>query len=174
MKQLMTLLFLSVLVVAPAAQADKLRIFSDAALTDSTLNDNAPRIANLYVVHDMDGGVGIRFRVAPGVGFTGVWLGETTPFFKVGNSQSDVSVAYGACLFGPQLILTVTYQLFGTSSPCSDVNVAPANGLPCVIITAFNCVFVEECVSDLGAVHVNCSVPVEPTTWGRVKALYRN
>jgi hypothetical protein len=169
-----SLLFLVLLFLASFAHAERLLIYSDAALTNVTLNDNAPRIANLYVVHDMFGGTGIRFRVAPGAGFAGVWLGETTPFVKIGNSVSDVSVGYGLCLSGPYLILTISYQLFGTSAACSGVQVAPAAGFPCVIIGSVGCAFVEMCVYDLGAVHVNCAVPTEPTTWGKVKSLYRD
>jgi hypothetical protein len=167
------ILILVLLCLSSLARADRLLIYSDAALTDSTLNDNSPRIANLYVVHDMFRGTGIYFRIAPGAGFTGVWLGETTAFVKIGNSGSDISIGYGACLTGPYLVLTISYQLFGTSAACSAVQVAPVAGLPCVFVNS-GCGFVELCVYDLGEVHVNCAVPTEATTWGKVKALYRD
>jgi len=167
------ILFLVLLSWVSFAHAEKLRIYSDVALTDSTLNDHSPRVANLYIVHDMFGGTGIRFRIAPSAGFTGVWLSETSPFVTVGNSGSDLSIGYGSCLFGPVLVLTVTYQFFGTSSACSEAHISPPPGFGCVLAASYGCAFVEICVYDLGVLPVNCPIAVESTTWGRVKALYR-
>lgn len=83
----------------PARAGDKLLIFSDAAFTDSTLNDNAPRIANLYVLHTgFDHSIAVRFATKVSPGFTGVWLGDTSSYYKVGQSPIDVGVHYGTCI----------------------------------------------------------------------------
>jgi len=64
--------------------------------------------------------------------------------------------------------------LFGTSTECSTLDVAPAAGFPCVVATSGGGCIDEICVYDVGGLHVNCPVATEPTTWGKVKALYRN
>jgi hypothetical protein len=159
---------------AAPAHADRILLFSDPGFSDSTLVDDAPRTATVYVVHTDFWGTGSRFRIAADPGFTGVWLGQASPYFTLGNSTTDVNIAYAACLQGPVLILTATYQLFGTSSACSGLRIAPANGQPCVIATSGGGCIDEVCVRDLGSLQVNCPVATEPSTWGRVKALYRN
>lgn len=165
---------LALLVATSSVRAEKLRIYSDAGLSDSTLTDGTPRTANFYVVHTATcGSTGIRFSVAPTIGFTGVWIGETTSYGKLGQSATDLSIGYGACLTGPIAILTMTYQLFGTSAACSALNAAPPPGFPCVVATSFCGCLDEYCVYDIGGLRVNCPVATEPTTWGSVKALYR-
>lgn len=160
--------------VTSVAHADRMLLFSDAALTDSTLTDDAPRTVTIHVVHTDFWGTGSRFRIATDPGFTGVWVGDSSPYFTVGNSNIDVSIAYAACLQGPVLVLTATYQLFGTSSACSGLHIAPGEGQLCVIATSGGGCIDAVCVRDLGSLHVNCPVATEPSTWGKVKALYRN
>jgi len=165
-----------VLVLASSAQAaHKLQIFSDAALSETSIADNAPRIVNLYVVYSgFNGATGLRFSIKPGPGFTGVWLGETTSFGKAGSSPTDISIGFASCLPPPILVLTMTYQLFGTSSACSELRTAPPDGFLVAIAADSDCFFAELPIRDLQGLHVNCPVATEPTTWGRVKALYRN
>lgn len=156
--------------LAGFAEARKVLIFSDLAFTDSTLTDNTPRVVNLYVVHtDFTHSVGVRFATEASAGFTGVWLSETSAYFTVGNSTTDISIAYGACLEPPVLALTMSYQLFGSSS-CSSLGVVPPNGFPFIVCDE-GCFGEYTC--DGGAMKVNCPVATEPTTWGKVKALYR-
>ncbi len=168
----------ALIVIASSAKAGywELRIYSDAALTDATISDDGPRIVNLYVVEkgSFQGAVGVIFSVKPSAGFTGVWLRDSSSFATVGHTPSSLNVGYGACIPPPILIVTMTYQLFGTSEPCSDLHIAPGDGQPFVITPDTNCLFTEGIITDLGRLHVNCPVATEPTTWGKVKALYRN
>jgi len=153
--------------VVQANEYGKILIFSDAAFTDSTLVDNGPRIANIYIVHaDFSDATGVSFRTEASAGFTGVWLGETSPWspYFVGTTPTGASVSYAKCVLEDVLLFTVTYQLFGTSSPCSDLHVAARP-------ISSDCHFFDW-YSDTGGLHVNCPVAVEQTTWGRVKALY--
>ena len=114
---------------APASAQEKLLIFSDPVFTQDTVADVAPGVVTLYVVNkDHAGQTGVIFSIKPGPGFTGVWLGETSPYTKVGQSATRIDVGYGTCLLPPVLVLTMTYQLFGTSSPCSELRTAPADG----------------------------------------------
>ena len=109
---------------------------------------------------------------------TGVWTGETSPFVTVGNSRTDLSMGFGICETGQFTVLTMTYQLFGTSA-CSTISIAaPQNFL---VPLCLACLFGEYPCEGYGTLHVNCDgsfncnpLPAEPSTWGSVKALYRN
>lgn len=172
-----TLIALAILVLSTSAQASlwELHIYSDAALTDSNLIDDSPRIVNLYVVErgTFRGATGVRFAVEGGPGFTGVWLSDATTHFKVGTSPIDIAVAYGACIPPPIVVITMTYELFGTSSPCSELRVVPPACCSGVVAPDVECSFTEGQITDLRSLRVNCPVATEPTTWGKVKALYR-
>jgi len=157
-----------------ATAGEKLLLYSDATMTSSSISDDTPRIANFYVVNtDMTGQVGLRFSVKPGPGFTGVWLSDNSSYSTVGNTPTDISVGYGLCLPGPVLVVTVSYQLFGTSSPCSELRVAPADGFPVVVAASSGCFFIEVPILEIGRIDVNCPLATEATTWGKVKSLYR-
>lgn len=147
-------------------------IYSDAALTDAVLSDTSPRIANIYVAQTNSAGTtGIRFRVEASPGFTGVWLGETSPFTIWGTSPMDIALGYNNCQVGNFLILTMSYQLFGTST-CSNLSVAGSGPFPhpwCVTCFASD----GPCLPS-NSFQVNCALPIAPTTWGSVKALYRD
>jgi len=168
---------LLILSVTSSAHAGywELHIYSDATLTDSTISDDSPRIVNIYVVEkgSFRGATGVRFAIEPTPGFTGVWLGDTTTHFKVGNSPTDVAVGYGACIPPPILVLTMSYQFFGTSSPCSELRVVPPACCSGVVAPDVDCFFAEGQITDLRSLRVNCPVATEPTTWGKVKSLYR-
>jgi hypothetical protein len=132
----------------------------------------------VYAALTVFGADGVRFRVAASPGFTGVWLSDATPYYKVGSSPTDLEVGFNKCLIGTNLVATITYQVFGTST-CSDLSIAAPAGF----IAPFfdDCGFEEIPLFNNGPLHVNCSgsfncspVATEPTTWGRVKSLYRN
>jgi len=160
-----------------APLAGSLRLYSDPALTQCTLSDTGPRTASIYVMETGYVSIGVRFRVASSPGFTGVWLSDSSPYSSVGSSQSDLSMHFGKCLSGTVLALTMTYQLFGTSA-CSQLEIAPPSGLLSPI--CFDCFEELPCLNNR-PLHINCDgsfdcnpVATEPTTWGSVKALYRN
>jgi hypothetical protein len=164
---------------SPAAAGRRLAIFTDEGLTQSTLEDNVPRIVNLFVVDSGDIATGdhiatgVIFATEPSPGFTGVWLGDASDYLFVGDSQTKMNIAYGGCHLLPVVALTMTYQFFGTSSSCSELWITPPDGMPCVLSPDSGCNWVEHCITDLGHLRVNCPVATESTTWGRVKALYR-
>jgi hypothetical protein len=163
--------------LAVPARSERLQIYSDAALTECTLTDTAPTTAHIYVAdYSWSGATGAQFRIAASEGFTGVWLGETSPFITIGTSPTSVSVGYGSCVVGTFLVLKMTFQLFGTST-CSTLSVAPAVEFAAPICTY--CFFGEYPCDGFDDLHVNCSgncgpVATEPATWGKIKSLYRN
>ncbi len=155
-----------------------LYLFSDSSFTDSSYVDQAPGKVSVYVVHRgvTYGHVRIVwFMVEASPGITFEWLGESSPMatLVVGDSQTGIAMDYGACLFpDPGLILVIHYWGFGTSDPCSSLRVVAPPGTPTGEITVGLCVG-QGPISAVGKrLLVNSSVPVETSTWGRVKSLY--
>jgi len=155
-----------------------LRLYSDPEFTQCTLSDTGPRLANVYVVESTFISLAVQFRVAASPGFTGVWLADSSPYYSFGSSQTDLGLYFNQCLSGVFPILTMTYQLLGTST-CSELTIAPSPGL--LFPVCFDCFDEYPCLNNK-ALHINCDgsfecggpVAVEPSTWGSVKALYRN
>lgn len=76
-------------------------------------------------------------------------------------------------------IMTVTYQLAGTSAPCSYLEIIAHPDSTTPLVSRCDLNLVEPRVHTLWVNydHLNgCPPPVatEQTTWGRVKALYRD
>src|SRR5689334_21034756 len=95
-----------------AHSVGRLSLYSDPAFSECTLSDTAPNIVNVYMAEWSDlGATALRFRVVGSPGFTGVWLSETSPFVRIGNSQTDLGLGFGQCLTNRFLVLTMTYQM---------------------------------------------------------------
>lgn len=158
---------------------NRVSLYSDAALSECILSDSSPRMATIYLAETSYEATCLgRFRVAASSGFTGVWLADASPFPKIGTSQTDLSVCFEACMVGQFLVVSITYQLFGTST-CSDLSIEAAPGFSEPICST--CSFHIVPCSGYDPVHVNCQGPfncdpvaTEATTWGQVKALYRH
>jgi hypothetical protein len=168
-----------------SAQYGSLGIFSDMNGWGCMVDDVAPGFIATYVIHQNVGGAtAVQFRVATEQGFTGVYSShqEGSGFLGIGLPPEDYSVAYGGCIDGTFLVATIIYQGFGTSTACSHIEVAPAptSPLPGEIVAA-DCNFQYLRLPAYRFLEVNhqeacplCYVnAVEPSTWGRVKALYR-
>lgn len=169
-RQLLIVL-IAVVSFANAAHAnERIELFSDEALTSHTLIDDAPRIVDVYVAHfGMEiGTTGCAIKLVPSAGFTGVWLGDTSSYIVFGDSQAGITVLYNQqCFFGSTVMFKARYQLFGTST-CSSLHTASQySALP----------YCDHCFSEYllpsSSLSINCPLPTQPTTWGRVKALYR-
>jgi hypothetical protein len=138
-----------------------------------------PRILKVYVVHDPEGpGVWTHaawFMVSGGGGFTGVWIGDTTPYpngVVVGASPTGIQTYYGGCV-PPGHLLTITYMMSGTSAPDSYLEVLPDPEDPSMMILVVSCYGFEMMRCDGGRLTINPSgVPTESTTWGRIKGMY--
>jgi hypothetical protein len=157
---------------------EHLKMYSDPALTQCVLADEAVGTATVHIAWIGSGADWVRFRVAASSGFTGVWLSDSSPYTLYGSSQTDLTVAFNACKGGTVPIVALDYQLFGTST-CSELAIAPPPGF---LFAEFDdCDFAMYPLLNNGSLHVNCAGPfgcgtvaAEPTTWGRVKSLYRN
>jgi hypothetical protein len=179
---------LSVPCPVKADQGGRADLYSDAGLSDCTLADTGPQIADVYVVHKIegssaafDGAIGIMFRLAHSPGFTGTWLEDIIPagMGAAGTSQSGISIGYSTCSYTYVVVLHARYQMQGTSSLCSFVEAVPRPSFSSIITST--CFFGDELRVDGGRLLVNadqscpCEVPVgtESSTWGRIKAMYR-
>jgi hypothetical protein len=170
---------LSFLPVASRAQLNKIELYTDAARTSCELNDQGTAVRTIYMFETgPNKSTGVRFST-PAPCWLGVtWVGCASSYTTLGNPRIDISVAYGLCLQPPILIAQAVYLSTGAAAPCCDVAVMPPAGTG---IIHTNCLFGEDPAVAGQKVVINpnascmCAGPVavEPSTWGRVKSLYR-
>ncbi|MEE9268772.1 MAG: hypothetical protein V3V49_00765 [Candidatus Krumholzibacteria bacterium] len=177
------LLFAACIVVAlpvvALAQTGQIGLFADPGGNGCTVTDNSPGPITVYVVLTDHGGAGAcDFMVQPGPGFLGSWVSDTWIFATTqGTSDKGISIIFGSCEPTPTHVLTINYVGAGTSSPCSSIdvvgntNVTPPSPSITSCVGSKNPVPVRSVVVNPD-VTCNCIVPVEETTWGRIKALY--
>jgi len=112
-------------------------------------------------------------------------LDISSPFIKVGGA-TDLAIGFGSCIAAPVVAATITYFSFN-HSPCGDIDLTAAPGFADVVATTCN--FTDTAIQG-GALTINgvydtspgaedpsCFCPpvaTQPSTWGKVKALYRN
>jgi len=167
-------------------------LYSDSEFTSTKAIDTTPgRILTVYVVHqsdrqDVKQHYAADFRIVRGGGFTGTWLSDTPrPGWSVGgNSQDGIWMYYleeglRSCLRPPTHLLTVQYALLGTSPANSFLEVTgapPPDPLWGLCVRLYWCGMRSGDYPDIalgGRLTINSTVPVEATTWGRIKNLYR-
>jgi hypothetical protein len=151
-------------------------LFSDPAYTSCSIVDVADEEYTVYIVHvDDNGVVGSQFNVANESNL--VYVGEDLMFIPIGMANGGVSIAYPECLSGEIFLGTITYQGTGMSPACAYLIITPfflayeVEGINCSnqkVDPARGRLIVNpdetcQCISP---------VPVEETSWGRVKALY--
>jgi hypothetical protein len=143
--------------------------------------DQSPGLLTIYVVHtNTTGATASRWSAPMPSCMVGATFLTDQPVFgvNIGNSQTGISIGYAACLTGPIHILSMLFFGSGLSSSCCRYDVYPDPGAVSGQIEVVDCAnnllwttgspgFVnpdQGCVCGL--------VPVEQTTWGRVKSLY--
>lgn len=161
------------------------------------LNDAGPGLRTVYLRHSFNiGSTASRFKLALSPTATMTYVSEAISFASVaGNTQSGISVCYGPCVDGTILIGTVTYMSAGTDGNCSQLNIVAhpnaetveilrCDGTPRAAYTRdlhILAPFGTPC--DCPPVHLykgtpksfDCTtVAVRKTTWGQIKALYRD
>ncbi len=109
-------------------------------------------------------------------GFAGTWVGDNSPFLTFGTSAAGIVIGFENCEVPPFEVLQTTYTLYGTSSPCAFLEVAAHPDYPQGL--AFPNCYADFTPAIGGRLTINpdgtCPpLPVETSTWGRVKALYR-
>ena len=169
--------------IVVAQPPGSIMLFSDPGFVGCDMYDQVPGLLTVYVVHMWTpGATASQFMVnhwSWGAG-TLIYVGEVSPYgVIIGNSQIGVSIAYGACVPSPNLLLTINYFGSGLSAPCSYIQVVPDPGAIPPEIWVVDCQTPpNKAIATGGDVVVNpdqscfCNVPVQETTWGKVKALY--
>jgi opacity protein-like surface antigen len=163
---------------APSLAAQSIGIFDDPNGQSCQISDPGGETQKkVYIIHlnAPPSVIGSAWKLTWDAGMNMTWVSESSPFLLTGNSQDGVQVYYYTCQAGTFLIDTVTFTSHGTSAPCSYMRLAaePTQGL-----VALYCNFAKlSFVPGEGIVNANascaCTVAAAPTTWGRVKSLYR-
>ena len=163
-------------------------------VTCVSLFDDFPAIRTVYVIHTLNfGSTASRFRVEPGPGLNVTYMSESHPFAStIGDAVGGVSVCYGgACIVGDQVVLSITYMTYGTSTSCAKLLLKPHPSA--ITVEAMSCgqtplrTFVQDLYARPGCgcpdprvvagapTVFDCTpVSVSQTTWGAIKALYAN
>jgi hypothetical protein len=184
-KFVLTVLAVAALAAPAAGQSGDISVYADAAGLSCSVADNTAPFAfiDTYVIHKhlSGGATASQFRVDLTAGATMTYSGQTegSGMLLIGNANDDLSVAYGGCLSGDVLLVTVRYIGVGTTPPCEriQINPAPTSPIPNEVALA-DCAF-EYAVVAQGEAIINedpsciCNVAVAQTTWGAIKALYK-
>jgi len=159
------------LMVATTAMAEKIGVYSDATGASCNLGPAGQLNPNATVMHLFStGATGSRFKVVFPAGTA--FFGFSTSYVPIGALDTDLSLAYGGCVAGAIILGTIT-AIYGAG----EGHVTAADLQPNIIYT--NCVFAElPIVGERFYVGVDgfpCNaIPVAPSTWGKVKSLYRD
>ena len=188
MKRLITVLFL-VSAFAPSAWAHDISTYADQSATECALTSlvTPPGINSVYIVHKFNpGSAASQFKVDDTSGLFAT--SQTTPYLSLGTWNTDLSLAYGGCVVGAHVVMTLNFIWFGTPFTCAnylETVAAPTSAIPGVIA-------VVDCALPSGNLlpasggklffgpnardcpEINCGFnPVSESTWGGVKVLYR-
>jgi hypothetical protein len=178
--KLLLLIALSILLVAAISDAQiagKVGVYADAAGTDANIVDDGG-VVEAHMLHVLtDGAIGLRFKLD--VSATNwIHLGDHWDFELVlGSSVEGVSFAYTECLSGSIYLGKAIF--LGSSAPtCSEISIVPDPDATYGVIEAISCL--ETWMFPAGGkAMVNAddacqmTVPVDQTTWGGIKALFR-
>jgi hypothetical protein len=173
MKKLVTLALLLITSAAPAF-ADHIGIYRDATGQSCRLDPGYNN--NATIIHKYSlGATGSEFRVdfsqAPGSTF----IAFHSPFVSLGDLTTGIAFAYGGrCLTGNIVVGTIEATLIAGS-----LQVTPRDGFWFIMYAA--CATAEYTATGGTAIigfeaTGNCNDPTatEQSSWGRVKALYRD
>ena len=156
--------------------------FADPSGYEWDIDDSQPGLLPLYVVPWGVQATAVQFSARKPACFEAVYVGETSPYSVIiGDSQNGISIAYGACMTTPSVILIINYFVQGLTPECCwyplDKDIADPHGLPGQITFA-DCSDppqVGHAIAGASVVNWNpgCDTPVELSTWGLVKSLYQ-
>jgi len=164
------LLTMCLLMVSSAALADHIGVYSDGSASSCNLGNIAGQFSpNATVIHRFTtGATGSRFKVTFPAGTS--YFGFNTPYVPVGALNTDLSLGYGQCLNG-SIVLGTINAIYAAGT--GHVEKADLQS----IILYTNCLFAELPATGgvfyVGGIAGCGEAPVEPSTWGSVKALYR-
>ena len=158
-------------------------VFADPDGLVCSLSSSSADPFTVYVVHEFaPGTVGSQFMVASGGGFNASYVSESvffTPSF--GNTQTGIQVGYFSCIASPILVASVSYMGLAGLPACSYLEVVGDPNSSSGQIEVLLCDGQPQTTVTLGRLHVDpapgqctlwCVLPVEETTWGKIKSTY--
>ncbi len=162
-----------------AAQQGILVLSSDPVMLNVVVDDHAPGTTSVYVMHlGTNGSTAAAFSYLeyPGVTMVRTGDGPAPGMLAVGDLYTGIEVSYMECKVGTFPIYRIDYQTFGTSAPCSFLQVGPHPTYAAVRV--IDCVggITDQPYVIVAVVNPDATCNPGPTassTWGRVKALYR-
>lgn len=157
-------------------------LYADVAYVTCDYTDAGAALVPIYVVHKyIPGATASQFMVLPGGGFNCTYTGEIIHVpVSIGSTVSGISVSYGGCVPADILIATINYFCMGASPSCAYLEVVPDPAAPTGTIEVVDCAFVK--LQGAGSMIIfnndgtcgrPCGLPINDTTWGEVKNLYR-
>ena len=168
------------LALSQGYNAGSIDLFSDAALTSCNITVPAVGPFSVYIAQTNvgDGTIACQFKIDRPLDF--IHVGDIPSYpLTLGSSEAGVSVSYGGCETGTFLILTANY--FGAVTPaCGLMTVVPDPNSSTGLVQFIGCSDERVTMDTAGQARLNpdgsclCSVPVEDTTWGGIKALYQD
>ena len=155
---------------------------------DCLIEDTSPGLVTVHVVEEFAQDVsGVRFRIIASDGFNMVYQYELPSSPVVGNTQDGIEINWVLCDYSDyRVLVSVTYLSLGTTDPCSNLMFGPHPD------ATTDSVEIQDCndktwqtPSIVHGIYTMCIEPgsawcilqppveTEPSTWGRVKALYQ-
>lgn len=176
-------IFVLSVLVSRAAWSDTIGLHSDPSGASCNIVATPFALTEVFVVHVTDGATASMFQAPKPSCWTGAaWLGDMTPYCAgvgCGDSQAGIALTYGACRIGAIHVLTIRYFSGGSSESCCPYPLLPHPWTQEGHVEIADCEFNPGVALELmatvnGGSACPCGypVPVEETTWGRMKALY--
>jgi hypothetical protein len=167
----------------PPDHGGTIGLYTNAHGVNCDITDMAPGLLQIFVVHtDLATASAAEFAApVPACMIGTTWLADTEVFpVSLGDSQSGVSIGYGACYASPVHILTINLLTSGTSEQCCIYFIVPnpnnQDGRIQTVDCLLNLLNAEgraAVINPDGRCACGGPLPAEATTWGRVKAMYR-
>jgi hypothetical protein len=172
---------------ASVALADHIGIYQDMGGTNCIMTSFVPFPGTnaMYIVHKFNPGcTASQFKVNDLSGM--IPASQTTPFLSLGTWNTDLSLAYGGCVEGDVVLMTLNFYVTAPPTTCQqtlEIVPAPTSAVPDAIAlvdcaqpsgnlktaTGGTMYFTNGCVDPSA-----CNpVAAKSTTWGGIKALYR-
>jgi hypothetical protein len=183
MRKVLTAVALVCTIAAPSF-ADNISVYGDAAGNQCFLSGlvSPPAQNAFYIVHKLNAGsTAAQFKVTDTSGLFAA--SQNTPYLSIGTWNTDLSLAYGGCVIGNHVVMTLNFFWFGGAPNCNQkltIDPAPASPIP-GSIALVDCALpsgnLEAATGGSGymspACAGQCAVATQSTTWGSVKALYK-
>lgn len=164
----MLLLLVPLFLISSVAMADHIGIYRDATGNSCNLGAAGQFNPNAAIIHKFTAGAtGSTFKVTFPAGTS--FFGFISPYVPVPVVGGDISLGYGQCLTGTIVLGTIN----AIYAP-GVAQIGAADGYPSVVYADCSFALLQ---ATGGNAYVgipgDCPIPVEPSTWGSVKALYR-